>query len=183
MLTQLFRHETKQQLSLELVAFFERREKLACLTTEVIKRRPNNELAPLLGKLSPCSPFKKVQIILPVDLLENASGWLGEFAARLGVAVDDVVLIGAASGSMRLLVCLPQKIVEILVESGIHSLADKRLGIFSITAFDSLDNVNKTAWYYTVSTRPPERQENVLRPVVFWKESLAVAVRSRHELP
>lgn len=38
---QLFSHETKDELSLNLILYHERRNKLSCLITEILKQRPD----------------------------------------------------------------------------------------------------------------------------------------------
>ena len=72
---QLFSHETTSELSLELIAYFERRKRLHCLVTEVLRQRHDNDLVQLLAKLSPVSPTKKMQIIVSEDWLDNFPGF------------------------------------------------------------------------------------------------------------
>jgi len=93
---ELFPHQTKPEFSRELLLYLERRNQLSCLVTEILRQRHDDAVAQLLVKLPPCTPLKKVQIIVSEDLLENVSEFLGELAARLNLSRDEVVLIGAA---------------------------------------------------------------------------------------
>ena len=86
-------HQTKGDLSRELLAYFERTQNLSCLVAEVIKHRPVEELVTLLAELGSCLPRTKVQIVLPADKLRNRKDLLFELAQVLGVTSDEVMLI------------------------------------------------------------------------------------------
>jgi hypothetical protein len=181
--SQLFVHGNKRELSRELIAYCERRGMLSLLVTEALKHRPDNSLVQLLTKLPPASqPFKKVQIIVAEDLLEDVSEFLEELAAKLNVAQDEVVLISSTWGSMRLLVSLPQEKSNSLTGSQLRTLAGDKYHI-SITAFDSLDSLSQNTWRFVSRDRPPIRQGNQLRPTVSWQDArkmIAEAAHTRH---
>lgn len=96
---QLFSHETIQVLARELITYFERRDRLSCLINEVLRLRDDNDLVQLLAKLPPCTPLKKIQIIVSEDLLEVVSELVEGLATELGMAKDEVMLIRATWGS------------------------------------------------------------------------------------
>jgi len=169
---ELFPHQTKPEFSRELLLYLERRNQLSCLVTEILRQRHDDAVAQLLVKLPPCTPLKKVQIIVSEDLLENVSEFLGELAARLNLSRDEVVLIGAAQGSTRLLVAIPEYAVDQRLLSQIRTLGDGKYHVLSITDFDFLSATIQKAWRSVASNSPPVRHFNQLRPTVSWKAAL-----------
>lgn len=142
---EMFPHQTKGDLSRELLAYFERKENLSCLVAEVVKHRPDEELVTLLAELESCSPRSKVQIVLPADKLKNRKDLLSELAKVLGVPSDEVMLIATASGSIRLLVSLPAKEAERLVALNPDHLGEA-YEISSISAYESLSPEDQAKW-------------------------------------
>ena len=142
---EMFPHQTKGDLSREVLAYFERTHNLSCLVAELVKRRGDEELVALLAELESCSPRAKVQIVLPADKLGNRKELLSELAKVLGVASDEVMLIATAPGSIRLLVSLPAEAAEEL-----EALKPKRLGdayeVSSISGYESLSGGEQSAW-------------------------------------
>lgn len=175
---ELFSHQTKLDFSRELIAHFERRDRLGCLVTDILKRRQGDDLALLLAKLPKCSSARKIQIIVSEDLLEDVSGLLDELAKRLKVAKNEVVLIGAAWGSVRLLVGVPEKATDLDILSGIRSLGNGKYQIVSIDAFASLDSASQNAWRLAAHDWPPIRQGKALRPRVSWEDALKAVSRT-----
>ena len=169
---QRFSHETTRDLSRELIAYFERRGQQSCLVTEVLRQRPDNYLVQLLAKLPSCTPNKKVQIILPNDMLDDEAGLLASLAELFDVSEDKVMLIGAVGGSMRLLIGLPEKAADLLIASGINSLGDGTWSITLIACFESLSLASQNTWRLIACDWPPIRQGNALRPAISWIDAL-----------
>ncbi|MDX1614473.1 MAG: hypothetical protein R3300_09195 [Candidatus Promineifilaceae bacterium] len=151
---ELFPHQTKGEFSRELLAYFQRTESLSCLVTEMVQRRPDEELVALLAELGSCSPRAKVQIVLPGDKLDNREGLLSQLASVLGVAPDQVMLIATAPGSIRLLISLPEEAATRLVD-----LDPDRLGpnhpVTSIVSFEALPPDTQQAWLETALAGKP----------------------------
>ena len=142
---EMFPHQTKGDLTRELLAYFERTQNLSCLVAEAVKQRPDEELVALLAELESCSPRSKVQIVLPAEKLRNRKKLLSELASVLGVSTNEVMLIATAPGSIRLLISLPAEAAERLV-----AINPDRLGeayeIGSISAYESLPGEEQAAW-------------------------------------
>ena len=138
-------HETKNEFARELLAYFERKDNVSCLVTEVIRQRPNDELVAVLAHLQSCSPRTKVQIVLSNDQLVSKPNLLGELAKLLGVAPDEVMLIGTAAGSIKVLISLPKEAADRLLDS-----PPKVIGgyyqVISVTSFDQLPNPAQQNW-------------------------------------
>jgi SOS-response transcriptional repressor LexA len=172
---QLFSHQTTQGLARELITYFERRSQLSSLVAEVLRQRYDDDLAQLLAKLPPRSPRKKIQIFVTQDLLEDVSGLRDELAAKLKLPNDEVALICAAGGSMRLLVGLPERAADLRILSDVHSLGAGRHQVISITNFDSLDSASQKAWRLVARNWPPVFQGSLLRPAVYWQDAFEAA--------
>jgi hypothetical protein len=142
---EMFPHQTKGELSRELLGYFERNQNLSCLVAEMTKQRPDDELVSLLAELGSCSPRSKVQIVLPADKLENRESLLSELAKVLGVSTDEVMLIATAPGSIRLLVSLPAEAAEQLLTLNPDHLGET-YEITSIDSYESLSPEQQTSW-------------------------------------
>ncbi len=142
---EMFPHQTKNELSRELLAYFERNQNLSCLVVEMVEVRPDDELVAMLAELGSCSPRSKVQIVLPGDKLKDRKKLLAELAKVLGVAQDEVMLIATAAGSIRVLVSLPAEKAEKLLELNPDHLSDA-YEITSLAAFESLSAEAQSAW-------------------------------------
>jgi hypothetical protein len=72
---QLFSHDTRRALARELITYLERRHRLSCLVDKVLGLRPDhdNRLAQLSAKLPPCTPIRKLQIIVAENLLRSVN--------------------------------------------------------------------------------------------------------------
>lgn len=151
------------QLSLALVEYFENRNNLGYLLTEVLRQRQDSDLTQLLAKLPPASLRTKVQIIVAQNMLANPDEMVVFLAGRLGISPDQVELIGAAWGSLRLLTSLPAQAAEALLASGVRVLSGGRYRVRAITGFDSLDPADQQTWRW-LTTRHPAW------PPIQWKD-------------
>jgi SOS-response transcriptional repressor LexA len=109
---QCLAHTTLKTLSRDLVAYFERRDQLGYLVSEVLKYRPDSSLAQLLAnQLSGYVPTIKVQVILSgvLPMHDGLDEQKDQIAEVFGVDRDEVVLVGAAPDSMRLQASLPRR--------------------------------------------------------------------------
>jgi hypothetical protein len=147
-------HATTAQLSMALVDYFERRTNLTCLLTEVLRQRHDPALAQLLADLPPGSLHPKVQIIIATDIQLSPNEIIADLAAKLKVGVDQVELVSAAWGSLRLLFGLPQDAYDSLLGSGIRTLVNGRYTVISVTAFDSLDAASQKTWRQLAAIYP-----------------------------
>jgi len=170
---ELFAHQTKQEFSRGLIAYFERRDNLSCLVTGLLRQRHDDDLARLLAKLPARAASKKIQIIASEDVLQDVSSLLDELAKKLGISRHEVALVGAAWGSARLLISVPEDAIDRQVLAELRGLGEGEYGVVAVDTFDGLDTTSQEAWRLVARDWPPILQENVLRPVVSWQEALA----------
>lgn len=169
---ELFTHQNKQEFCRELIKYFERRQKTSCLIAEILKRREDKELARFLTELPPCKSHKKVQIIVSKGIKGDLSALRRELASKFQVTESEVTIIGAAWGSMRLLISVPDEMSGSQVLAKIHHLFNGEYPVVAIDRFDDLDTANKTAWRYIVRDLPPTQGGEAVRPTIAFKEAL-----------
>ena len=133
-----FPHDTKPNLSRELFVYCERTSQVGCLLTEVLKERADGTMGQLLANVGGCVPRKKVQIIISDNKIADKPELLASLAKLLGVSPDEVMLIGAAPGSIYLLVSMPPEAADELVRLQPKRLVDGKYRVQAITLYDAL---------------------------------------------
>lgn len=174
-----FPQSTIGEFAREIVEYFIRIKKPGCLVAAILKKRHQDAMVDLLVKLPPCRPMKKVQIILPRNLIENAANSIEKLAAIFGVSESELEIIGASEGSLRLLISLPEEAMEKLADSAIveHQFEGKQ--ILSITPFESLDLASQATWQLVARNWPYSLEGNSLIPAVTWQDALSEAKASQ----
>jgi hypothetical protein len=170
---ELFAHQTKQEFSRGLIAYFEHRDNLSCLVTELLRQRHDDDLARLLAKLPAPGASKKIQIIASEDVLQDVSSLLDELARKLKISRNEVALVGAAWGSVRLLISVPEDAIDPQVLSELRGLGEGEYEVAAVVTFDGLDGTSQEAWRLVARDWPPVLQDTILRPVISWQEALA----------
>jgi hypothetical protein len=141
-----FPHDTKPTFSRELYLHCERKSEVGCLLTEILKQRADGQMGQLLAITGGCQPRKKVQIIISENKIASKPDLLASLAKLLGVSPDEVALIGAAPGSIYLLVSLPADAADRLLEMQPATLMDGAYHVESITPFESLGFTAQEQW-------------------------------------
>lgn len=139
-----FPRATKSQFCQELIGYFERKGNLACLLVEILKRRADDAMGRLLGRVGGCDPRKKVQLILSNDVVVKPE-IKAALAQLLGVSLDEVAIMGMATGSTRLLVGLPGPAADRLLALEVRLLAGK-YRVVSIQSYATLSPVQQIQW-------------------------------------
>lgn len=169
---ELLSYHNKQKLSLELVAYFERRNRLGCLLNEVICRRPLNNLTHLLEKVPACAPLTKIQIISHAspEISEEIETFLEYLAQKHGLSREEMSLIAVAQGSLYLLLGLPEAKARALQNSGNESVGDT----FEATVFASLSGRSRNIWRMVALEWPPVLSQNKLLPRITWQKAAEI---------
>jgi len=166
---ELLSYRNKQKLSLELIAYFERRNRLGCLLTEVIRRRPVNNLDHLLSKVSICTPTTKIQIIANTnqEVTEEIEAFLDQLAQKHNLSREEMSLIAAAQGSLHLLLSLPEAVLN-TVQQPTKQAPDYRV---EITPFASLPQRTQKTWRMIALEWPPFALQNKVLPRISWQKA------------
>jgi signal transduction histidine kinase len=173
---ELLSYQNKQKLSLELVAYFERRNKLGCLLAEVIHRRPLNNLARLLAKVSPCTAHTKVQIIAHTtqEVSEEIEAFLEHLAQKYNLSREEVSLIAATEGSLHLLLSLPGAVVSSRQPPQNKLSGSPSSDAFEATPFAELPERSQKIWRMVALEWPPIVRDNRVLPRITWQKAAEI---------
>lgn len=163
---EIFEHQSKPAFVLDLLQYFDRRNRLSCLITAILRLREAPQLLDMLPALSPCVQFNKVIVIIPQKLLENWPDFREDLSNKLEISPDEVKIVSAISGSLQLLIGLPDFAAEVFINSRITSLCDGSYKITSIKQFASLSNREKNIWRAATFKSPPIRRGDSLIPTI-----------------
>ncbi|MCW5849265.1 MAG: hypothetical protein KIT87_04215 [Anaerolineae bacterium] len=139
-----FPRATKSQFCQELIGYFERKGNLACLLVEILKRRADDAMGRLLGRIGGCEARKKVQLILSNDVVVKPE-IKAALAQLLGVSLDEVAIMGKVTGSTRLLVGLPGPAADRLLALEVSLLAGK-YRVISVQSYATLSPLQQIEW-------------------------------------
>ena len=169
---ELFNCQNKQKLSLELVAYFERHNRLGCLLTEVMRRRPLNNLARLLAKVPPCAPTTKIQVIAHTspEVTAEIEAFLQLLAQKHNLNREAVSLVATAQGSLHRLLSLPQAAAMTLKQSDNQSSDDT----IEMTPFAELPERVQKIWSMIALEWPPLAVQNKLLPRISWQKAAEI---------
>lgn len=174
-------YQNKQKLSLELVAYFERRNRLGCLLTEIIRRRPLNNLASLLEKVAPCDPYTKIQIITHAsqEVTDEIEAFLAQLAQKHNLNREEVSLIATTQGSLHLLLNLPEAAESALQRSTAHS-PDFTV---EVIPFAALPERTQNTWRMIALEWPPIVLQEKVLPRISWQKAAEIyRLKERDEL-
>lgn len=162
----------KQALSRELVEYCERKDTLGCLIARVISLRPNvdtSDLGKMLGKLPPCEKQVKVQVIssgnskeLPPEILRALADWAN-------TTPENVVLIGAAPGSIRLLISLSEEKARVVFAHRHKRSVENKYEVESIKNFAALPQLTQLTWRVLIGYFPFSSLE-LLETDLSWRD-------------
>ncbi len=169
---ELFHHQDKASFSRELVSYFERRDKLACLAGEALRRRRDEQLAALLADLPPCQPPVRVQVVIDPALVGDSESLKRALAGLFGVPPAEVSLIAAAWDSMRLLIGLPAAVGNVHALSRLVTLQHPTAGAVSAIAFAALDLISQKTWQLIACAYPPSVRGGKLQAAISWADAL-----------
>jgi hypothetical protein len=137
-------HANKSQLAMELIGYWERRNNLGYLLAEALKQRPDQRLEQILAQW-PAAP-QRVKLQLETALNQVGVPRLLQYLAeRCGTSPNEISLVGIAQDPFRLLLSLPAKAAEQLIQAR-PSWSDSPYCITEITRFENLDAGSRTAW-------------------------------------
>lgn len=177
----LFNYQNKQKLSLELVAYFERRSRLGCLLTELMRRRPLNNLDRLLAKLPPCAPTTKIQVIVQTtaEVAADVEAFLQLLANKHTLDREAVSLVAVAQGSSHLLLSLPEAAARTLAQSANHASDES----FAMAPFAELPERTQKVWSMIALEWPPLTVQDKLLPRISWQKAAEIyRLREKDEL-
>lgn len=164
--------ETKEMFANELVHHQDQRRRLGCLVYAATGLRANPEMSRLLDKLPACERGVKLQIVLPQNSLEKVDRFCELLADYLGVEPEQMMLIAAAQGSLRLLVGVNEAVIDFQAFLQRSRRQWEQLPIISMVLFSTLKPEMRAAWRWIYEHAPSVREGDFLRPSIFWQEAM-----------
>ncbi|MBK7919062.1 MAG: hypothetical protein IPJ94_22930 [Chloroflexi bacterium] len=176
-----FQRDTLPDFARELFLFCERRGLASCLLNEFRKQRPDKGdwLATLLAKMPPCYEGQKIQVIVAETLLERVQDLLESLARELDVPVTAITVIGAAWGSMRLLLGVPNTAINFTRFKKIAALGNGNYHIISIEAYTFLSLEAQKSWQLIATTYPPVLVDKTLYATIGWQAAYALVNKKK----
>jgi hypothetical protein len=140
-----FAHNTPADFSRELIAYFERQNKMGCLITEMARTRPTTDFTSFLAAVPACNPNQKVQLLLSNDQIKSRPDLKQKLAELLGIATEEVMIIATAAGSLKVLLGLPADVATQLGSLPLPYQLDS-YEIIGVTPFPKLPSAAQLAW-------------------------------------
>jgi tetratricopeptide (TPR) repeat protein len=164
----------------EIIEHCERHESLSCLIKEVILRRrtvDTSELGEMLAKLPPCKKRAKVQVIV-----HGADKELLDMIAKLkelaGTRADEIDVIGAAPGSIHLLISLPEAGAESLLKFRRGRALGSQYIVESVKNFEALTYLAQITWRVLV-VYSPFSGLGLWEAGLSWRDAADLVIRGR----
>jgi hypothetical protein len=155
----------------------EHRGRVGELIAAIVERRPDIDLNSILARSPILSRFEKVQIVVKGESLD-ISEFSGRLSLNLSIDINEVVLVAAAQGTLRLLLGLPQQAASLMDKGVIGNLPS----IVSVTKFERLDLASQNTWRLIAVEQPPDYQDNLLRPRAVWQDVLKLIEEQRADI-
>lgn len=171
---ELFRHETKSQLAVDLIMFCTRRRQLPTLINLVKIRYPNADLEKILVKLPLARSYKKVEIFVDDDLKGEFERFINQLVEKGKLSREEISLMGIAAGSARLLISIPEKNNSLLL-----SLKWADFDV-SVNHFVQLDTLSKYTWHQIVKFHPPVTINSSIEPAITWTKAMEKTRKERY---
>lgn len=173
---------TKSKFVRELISYCERHNLVDCLLLEIARRRDKAQdtLGRIIAKFQICSPRKKVQIILQADTLAMPIEQLIKSIARLcpGIKEEEIAIIAAARGSIRLLIGFSEPGAIKLLAS-VDQLREM-LSINSVKSFDGLSKVDQSSWQ-AIAAKYPLTNHGNLNVIASWSPNAEISQEKRRK--
>lgn len=116
----------------------------------------------------------KVAIILVENLFDQFEEFKEELARHLGIESNEIKILKSALGSTHILISLPQRNAEALLETKITQISHK-YSVDLVESFENLDEISQHAWFFAHAYGAHKQKEKQETPLVRWGELLEYA--------
>lgn len=151
-----YRHDTISDMAREMLQYFEREGRLSAFVYAVLQERPDDELARIYAALP--LPEKtarvKLELIIRNAGRENAQEIRDRIARALGWQTEDVGIIMAVAGSLRMLLSVPADKAPALLALARDPDAWRPYEVVSAIPYEQLPEVGRGRWRRLVVERP-----------------------------
>ena len=164
-----YKDRTKQEIIDLMIERMERTDQLGCFIREIIKIRDDEKLVKLLSEYPCIDKSSKVEIVVRKEFAHKAN-LISTLAAIFNVNEDEITIIAAASGSLRLLVNIPARSIDIRrVLKAKKGFEYKE--IVSFVLFEFLSHKNQNTWQYIYTNKPYLIEGSSILPQISWPQA------------
>jgi hypothetical protein len=149
-------HSTISDMAREMLQYFEREDRLGAFVYAVLQERPDDELARIYAALPlpEKSARVKLELIIRNAGRENAQEIRDRIARAMGWQAEDVGIIMAVAGSVRLLLSVPADKAADLLALARGPQAWGPYEVVSAIPYEQLSEADRAAWRKRVTGQP-----------------------------
>ncbi len=149
-------HSTISDMAREMLQYFEREGRLSAFVHAMLQERPDNELARIYAALPPTEQAARVKLELIIRDAgrESAQEIRDRIAYALGWRREDVGIIMAVAGSLRLLLSVPAQKAPALLALARNPQAWRPYEVVSAKLYEQLTEVEQERWRRLVTEQP-----------------------------
>jgi hypothetical protein len=140
--------------SRELLQYCEKNDKVGCLLLGALKEKPDPSVAAICQRAPSCTPEVKLEVIIRDAGMKNLREALLDFLASYGLKPGEVSVVGAAAGSLRILISVPAEVAEHILAHPVRDLAQGRYHIEAIRRYDGLSPEEQLQWRAQARSSP-----------------------------
>jgi len=175
----LFKYQAEGDLAETLVEHFDKRKAIGCLAQQIQRRWPSKYIARLFPVPATCELPAKVEALVVTSTGSRIplKDLLKTLTDHFGISTDEITIIGAVTKSLRVLIGVPQAVVNDHTLTDIHPRAGATCGLTSLTDFEMLSREAQNAWRYACCSAPPTQRDDYLQPGISWDDALQASRR------
>lgn len=149
-------HSTISDMAREMLQYFEREGRLSAFVQAMLQERPNDELARIYAALPPTEQAARVKLELIIRNAgrENAQEIRDRIVRALGWQREDVGIIMAVAGSLRLLLSVPAQKAPALLALAQDPEAWRPYEVVSAMPYGQLPEAEQGRWRRLVVEQP-----------------------------
>ncbi|HEX8600914.1 MAG TPA: hypothetical protein VF952_20630 [Chloroflexia bacterium] len=138
----------------ELLQYCERNDKVGCLLLGAIKEKPDPAVEAICQRAPTCTPEVKLAVIIRDAGMKDLRRALLAFLEAQGLKPGEVSVIGAAAGSLRILIAVPEDVAQRILANPVRELAQGRYHVESIRRYSRLSPEEQLRWRAEARTGP-----------------------------
>ncbi|HST04340.1 MAG TPA: hypothetical protein VLQ48_06340 [Chloroflexia bacterium] len=127
---------------------------LGCLLREALRDKPEPSVQAIFARYPSCEPGVKVEVTIRDASLKDLGPALKAFLEAHGVKANEVSLVGAAAGSLKLLLSMPAHTADRVLSYPVSVLAGGVYHVESVRAFRTLSMAEQLQWQQAARTTP-----------------------------
>jgi hypothetical protein len=147
-------NETLPSLCTDVLQYCIGNDQLGCLLREALRDKPEPSVQAIYARYPSCEPGVKVEVTIHDASLKDLGPALKAFMEAHGLKASEVSLVGAAAGSLKLLLSMPAHTADRVLSYPVNVLAGGAYHVESVRAFRTLGMAEQLQWQQAARTTP-----------------------------